>query len=243
MEMIDQSSPQHSSMMTDSPLPQKSNTMFVIFGAIFLLGVGAIGGYLFSGSSQPDSQSTNQTLESPSTRETTSPAPDETVQWKSIVNEQVGLAFKYPDNFVPYADDPQVPNATHFEFSAYNSEEKRGNRLLMEDDVQLEVVVYKPAKTTLESYLFAIEANDGAVINTPFPGITGSYTKVKTLTNGNTQTAIIYSEPEQEYSEYDAILVEDNNVAIIRIMTGSHTKRQELLPILDQLVSSFSFVD
>nr|OGC90589.1 MAG: hypothetical protein A2V48_01490 [Candidatus Amesbacteria bacterium RBG_19FT_COMBO_48_16] len=172
---------------------------------------------------------------------TASPTPDATVSWKRVYNEQVGISFKYPDNLLPYASTPQIPDSTYFGFDAYSSQEKRDHRSLTESDLELELIVYKPAKTSIEPYLSAIRASDDTTVTQPFPGITGSFIKVKTLTSGSIQTAIIYAEPAREYSEYDAIVVDGNNVAIIKLMTGSHSKKQQLLPIIEQIASSFKF--
>ena len=177
----------------------------------------------------------------PTTPPKTPTPSDSTGGWKTVSNEQVGINFKYPDNLLPYTNIPQVPDSTYFGFDAFSSQEKRDHRSLTEADLELELIVYKPVKTGIEPYLSAVGATDNTTVSQPFPGITGSFTKVKTLTNGSTQTALIYSEQAGEYSEYDAIVIDSNNVAIIRLMIGSDSKREQLLLLIEQIASNFRF--
>ena len=181
---------------------------------------------------------TNQNQETSTPFITANPTLDATVNWKTVSNEQVGISFKYPDSLLPYTNTPQVPDTTYFGYDAFSSQEKPDHRSLTESDLELELIVYKPAKTSIEPYLSAIRASDNTTVTQPFPGITGSFTKVKTLTSGSIQTAIIYAEPAREYSEYDAIVVDGNNVAIIRLLTGSHSKKEQLLPTIEQIALS-----
>lgn len=174
----------------------------------------------------------------------TIPSSDVTINWKSITSNTVGITFKYPNSLLSYSNLPNSQNSAIFGFDAFNNQAKRDHRTLLESDLELEVVVYKPVVGSIAPYLTTINAKDGINVTQPFPGVTGAYTKVKTLTNGNIQSAFIYAEPAREYSEYDGIIVQNNkNVAIIRLMTGSHTRREELLPLLDQILSTFKFID
>ncbi|HUW24879.1 MAG TPA: hypothetical protein VMW04_04695 [Patescibacteria group bacterium] len=173
------------------------------------------------------------------------PTPDPTAGWETVSDGQVGVTFKYPSSLLPFTNKPIVsPDLAQLNFQAFSSQEKRDHRTLTEADLQLELIVFNPARGSLEPYLSAIKTVNNAVIAQPFPGITGSYIKVKTLEGERTQTAVFYAEPEREYSEYDAIVMGENNkVATIRLMTGSHNKREQLLPILEQILSTFKFLD
>lgn len=172
------------------------------------------------------------------------PTVDPTANWKTILNEQIGIFFKYPESLFPYINTPQiVPDYSYFGFNAFNNKEKRDHRALTKTDLELELAIYKPIKVSIQPYLSAIEATDNTIITQPFPGISGSYTKVKTVTDGTAQKAIIYTEPENEYADYDGIVVDGKNVATIRLMTGSRNRRQELLPLLDLILSTFKFLD
>jgi len=171
--------------------------------------------------------------------------PDPTADWKTVSDTQVGVSFKYPENLLPYINTPQKsPDNLIFSFDAFNNVEKRDHRTLQEADLELEVIVYKQVKWSIESYLSAIKAADYTIVTDPFPGNSGSFTKVKTVSGEKIQKAIIYTEPKNEFAEYDAFLVDNSNmVTTIRLMTGSHDRKQELLSLLDQILSTFKFVD
>ncbi|OGV91335.1 hypothetical protein A2783_05165 [Microgenomates group bacterium RIFCSPHIGHO2_01_FULL_45_11] len=212
-------------------------TLLVVTVAV-ALGAAA---YLFSQNQKLQRQLSTQPVSSPAQ---TTPTPDPTANWKTVQNEQVGISFKYPDVLFPYTNNPQIaPDYSYYGFDAFNTEAKRDHRALTETDLEFELVVYKPFKDTIEPYLSAIEAEDNTVVTRPFPGITGSYNKVKTIIDKTTLKAIFYAEQDNEYSQYDGIVVEGKNVATIRLMTGSRNKRQELLPLIDQILSTFKFLD
>ena len=170
------------------------------------------------------------------------PTPGETADWETVLNEQVGISFRYPADIFPYTNNlPIPPDYSFFGFNAFNNEEKPAPRMLTKADLVLEMVVYKPANFDLEEYRTLINSPDGTTTSAPIPG--GSAVKVKSTIQGNIQTVIVYSEPANEYSEYDAFIINGNNLVWIRLMTGSHNKRGELLPLLDQILSTFQFTE
>lgn len=173
------------------------------------------------------------------------PSPDPNANWEVVIDTQIGISFKYPKDTFPYANSLQTTlDHSFFGFDVFNNNKRRDHRSLKEDDLALNLTVYKPAKTNIELYLSTIETANNTVITQPFPGVSGSYTKVNSIIDNEAKRAIIYSEPKNEYAEYDAILVDNNNnVAIIRLMTGSHSQRQKLLPLLTQILSTFKFLD
>lgn len=236
-------------------ISSSKNVIIIIFIAIISAVLSSVGTYMVM--SQQNKQTPlpyRQSTDLPQTLPTTvmEQSPKNTLthnpstNWKTVSNEKIGIAFKYPDVLLPYTNNFELPSASNFGFgfNAFNNEAKRDHRALTEADLALEIVVYKLAKTSIEPYMSVIKASDDKVVTQPFPGVTGPYTKVETLTRGNIQTAIIYAEPVEEYSEYDAIILDNNkNVAIIRLMTGSHTKKQELLPLVVQIASTFEFTN
>ncbi|MDP3954922.1 MAG: hypothetical protein Q8Q15_00985 [bacterium] len=226
--------------MLDKPNFNKGFTSIILI--LFILVAAGIGGWYLLNQSSLKSLIPTPT---PTPNVIATPTPDPTANWKTVLNEQIGISFKYPENLLPYTNTPQVaPDYSFFGFDAFSNKEKRDHRALTEADLELELAVYKPAKGTIQPYLSAIEAADNTIITQPFPGISGSYTKVKTVTDETVQRAVIYAEPESEYAEYDAIVIDGNkNVATVRLMTGSRNKRQELLPLLDQILSTFKFTN
>ena len=247
---------EENTLQSQSEIPQTSpasvpnsgwkSKLPLISGVVLLLAlVGAAGFLLGKSFSQPKTSSPSSISQvSPSPTPET-PTPDPTANWKTILNEQAGISFKYPESLLAYTNPPQVsPDYSFFGFDAFNNKENRDHQALLENDLELEVIVHKPAKGDVKPYLSAIEAADNTIVAQPFPGISGSYTKVKTITDKQTKKAIIYAEPENEYAEYDAIAIDNNNnVAVIRLMTGSYNKREELLTVLDQILSTFKFLD
>lgn len=172
-------------------------------------------------------------------KQTDTPSGKGISNWKSVSNEEVGISFKYPDNLLPYTNTPQTPNSTYFGFDAFSSSEKHDHRSLREEDYELEIIVYKPAKFNLEEHKSIIKASDNSIVTAPIPG--GSARKVKTYLVGNSQVVILYSDPIREFAEYDSYIIEGQNIAIVRLMTGSHSKKQQLLPIVEQISSTFKF--